>query len=100
LEKEVSEEFRSVAQGGALALRAPQLLKESKGYDLRVRKLLQALVAPSVEIEVLVEIVHQAEQNGDRLCLRERTLVHTQIGPSSAPLTESRMVHVLLAIAL
>jgi hypothetical protein len=45
----------------------PELLKEGKGYDLRVRKLLQTLVAPTVGVNVLVDVIHQAEQDGERL---------------------------------
>src|SRR5215212_6638589 len=67
--EEMGEEPRSVAQEGALTLYAPQLLKQGEGYDLRVRQLLQARVAPTVGVNVLVDVVHQAEQNGH--CLVE-----------------------------
>src|SRR5215217_6801020 len=61
--KEVREEPRSVAQEGPLAFQTPELLEQGEGYDLRIRKLLEALVALSVGVDVLVDVVHQAEQN-------------------------------------
>jgi hypothetical protein len=75
--EEVGEEPGSIAQEGALTLHAPQLLKQREGYDVRVRKLLQALVTPTVRVDVLVEIVHQAEQDGE--CL------FYESGPSDMP---------------
>jgi hypothetical protein len=61
------EESGGVAQEGALALRAPKLLKQGESYDLRIRELLQALVMPTVRIDVLVDVVDRAEQNSEGL---------------------------------
>jgi hypothetical protein len=64
--EQVREEPLYVAQERALALDAPQLLKESKRYDLRVRKPFERLVVPSFRIESGVSIVDEAEKDGDR----------------------------------
>jgi hypothetical protein len=60
----VGEEPLGLAQEGALALGAPQLLQESEGYDLRVREALEPLVPPPARIEEAVGIVYEAEQHG------------------------------------
>jgi hypothetical protein len=64
--EQIREESLSVAQERALALDAPQLLKEGKRYDLRVRKPFERLVVPSFRIESGVSIVDEAEKDGDR----------------------------------
>jgi hypothetical protein len=56
--KEVREESGGVAPEGTLTLRAPKLLKQSESYDLRIRELFQALVVPTLRIDVLVDVVY------------------------------------------
>jgi hypothetical protein len=66
--EQMREEPGDFAQESALALDAPQLLEEGEeGYDLRVRELLEGLVASSSRVEPVVGIVHWAEQNGNGL---------------------------------
>jgi hypothetical protein len=65
--EQVREEAGSFAQERALALDAPQLLKEDEGYDLRVRELLEGLVVSALGIEVVVSVVYSTEQNGQGL---------------------------------
>ena len=43
------------------------LLKQGESYDLTIRELLQALVTPTIMIDVLVDVVDRAEQNSEGL---------------------------------
>jgi hypothetical protein len=63
----MGEEPRKVTQEGALAFDASELLKLGGSHNLRVRELLQSLVAPPVRADALVDVVHQTEQDGDSL---------------------------------
>jgi hypothetical protein len=63
----VGEEALGVAQEGALALRAQQLLEERQGKDLGVREPLGRLVGSPVGVEVSVGIVDEAEKRGHSL---------------------------------
>ena len=65
--EKVREEPLSVAQEGALALHAPQLLEQREGDDLRVREPLYGLVAVAFGVEEAVGVVHLAEQHDERL---------------------------------
>src|SRR5215207_126398 len=65
--EQMNKESLNVAQERPLALDAPQLLEERKGKDLRVRKLLERLVALPLRVEKGVSVVHQTEQDHDRL---------------------------------
>src|SRR5829696_2483201 len=59
---------------GAFALHAPQLLEQGEGEDLRVRKPLYGLVAPSAAgVEEAVGVVNEAEKHAQSLFqVRER----------------------------
>jgi hypothetical protein len=63
----VGEETLGVAQEGALALDAPELLEEGEREDLRVRETLERLLAPRAWIEERVLLVYEAEQHGQGL---------------------------------
>jgi hypothetical protein len=65
--EQVTEEAANLAQERTLGLNTSKLLKEGKGYDLRVRKLLEGLVASPFRVELVVDVVHSAEQNGQGL---------------------------------
>ena len=65
--EQVGEKPRRVAQERALTLHAARLLKEREHQDLGVRESLEAFVTLRARVEVLVGVVDQAEQNGDRL---------------------------------
>jgi hypothetical protein len=61
----VGEEPLGVAQEGALALHAPQLLEEGERDDLRVREPLYGFVASSAAgVEMGVGVVYEAEEDG------------------------------------
>src|SRR5829696_9202329 len=68
--EEVDEETLQVAQEGTFALHTPKLLEERQGYDFRVRELLERLVAVGGGVEQRVNVIHQAEQDRDRLFQR------------------------------
>src|SRR5215210_454269 len=68
--EEVDKETLEVAQEGAFALGAPQLLEECQGDDLRVRELLERGVALPPRVEEGVGVIHEAEQDRDRLFQR------------------------------
>lgn len=63
----MGEEPLGIAQEGPLALGAPKLLEERKGKDLRIRELLERLVALAPWVDEDVGVVDEAEQDGDRL---------------------------------
>jgi hypothetical protein len=65
--EQVREEPLCVAQEGALALHAPQLLEEGEGDDLRVGKPLERLVTLPVRVEMGVGVVDEAEEHGEGL---------------------------------
>jgi hypothetical protein len=65
--EKVREEPLGVAQEGSLALDAPQLLEERQRQDLGVREPLERLVGSTVGVEQRVGVVHEAEQDRDRL---------------------------------
>ena len=50
--EQVGEEALCIAQEGALALHAAQLLQEGESYDLRVRKPLYGLVASCLRVDL------------------------------------------------
>jgi len=61
--EKVREEPLGVAQEGALALRAPQLLNKREGDDLRVREPLERPVAVAPRVEDAVSVVYEAEEH-------------------------------------
>jgi hypothetical protein len=66
----MDEEPLGVAQKGAFALGAPQLLEERQGDDLRVRELLERGVALPLRVEEGVSVIHDTEQDRDGLFQR------------------------------
>jgi hypothetical protein len=65
--EQIREEPGSLAQERALALDAPQLLKEGEGYDLRIRELLEGLVVAAFGVEVIVSVIYSAKKHGQSL---------------------------------
>jgi hypothetical protein len=65
--EQLREEPLEVAQKGTFALYASELLEERQGYDLRVRELLERLVAVRVGIEEGIGVVGEAKKHGYRL---------------------------------
>jgi hypothetical protein len=59
--EQLREEPLEVAQKGTFALYASELLEERQGYDLRVRELLERLVAVRVGIEEGIGVVGEAK---------------------------------------
>jgi hypothetical protein len=63
--EQVREEPLCVAQEGALALHATELLEESEGEDFRVCEPLEGFVASSAAgVEQGVSVVDEAEEDG------------------------------------
>src|SRR5829696_3059191 len=54
----------------AITHQTSKLLEERQGYDFRVRELLERLVAVGGGVEQRVNVIHQAEQDRDRLFQR------------------------------
>ncbi len=65
--EEVGEEPLGVAQERAAGLDAPELLQQGEGQNLRVRELLEGLVAAPSRVEQALGVVDEAEQHGQRL---------------------------------
>jgi len=65
--EQVRKEPLGVAQEGALALHAAQLLEERERDDLRVREPLERLVTLPVRVEMGVGVVDEAEEDGESL---------------------------------
>ena len=79
------DEPLGLAQEGALALHPTKLLQERQGDDLRVRELLEGLVASSTGVEQQVSVVHEAEEDGQGLFWSRRGVGYGWAGPSFAP---------------
>src|SRR5829696_5431217 len=62
--EQVREEPGGLAQEGAFGLHTSKLLEKSEGYDLRIRELLEGLVASPFGVEPVVDVVYVAEQYG------------------------------------
>jgi hypothetical protein len=65
--EQVREEPLGVAQEGAFALHATELLEECEGDDFRVGEPLYGFVASSTGVEMDVSVVYEAEENGEGL---------------------------------
>ena len=96
--KEVDEETLDVAQEGALTLHAPKLLEERQRQDLGVRELLKRLVASPPRVDGGVGVVHEAEQERDRLFQGRRSRSSVWVGHPNPQRKEPRMALFLLPI--
>jgi hypothetical protein len=97
--EEVNKETLEIAQEGAFALCAPELLKERQRQNLRVREPLETLVAVCVGIEKGVGIVDKTEQDGEGLFQGGERRGMLGLGhPELLWLGSGRMVFFLLSI--
>lgn len=65
--EEVGEEPLHVAQERAFALHASQLLEERQGKNLGVRKPLERLVGSPIGVEMIIDVIDEAEKYGHGL---------------------------------
>ena len=78
--EQVGEEPLGVAQEGAFALHAPQLLEEGEGDDFRVREALEGFVAAAAWVEKSVSVVDEAEEHGEGLFRLEEAWGMVELG--------------------
>ncbi len=96
--EQVREEPLGVAQEGAFALDAAQLLEEGEGQDFGVREPFERSVAVAFRIEEAVGVVDEAEQDDDRLFRPVEPWSKVSEGHLLLLVEGSRMALVLLSI--